>query len=202
MKNILIISASPRKGGNSELLCEAFLKGALEAGHKGEIVRLHEHELHPCMGCEACQATHACVQKDGMAPLLEKLLAADVAVMATPVYFYSMSAQMKMFIDRTLPRYTDISGKEFYFIAAAADSNKSALERTIDGFRGFTDCLEKAQEKACCSPPACGKRAILPEARPWNRPLPWGATPEPEKARPCLRVRLPPSGPSRRCSLP
>ncbi|HJD98296.1 flavodoxin family protein [Mailhella massiliensis] len=161
MKNILIISASPRKGGNSELLCEAFLKGALEAGHKGEIVRLHEHELHPCMGCEACQATHACVQKDGMAPLLEKLLAADVAVMATPVYFYSMSAQMKMFIDRTLPRYTDLSGKEFYFIAAAADSNKSALERTIDGFRGFTDCLEKAQEKGVLLAPGVWKKGDI-----------------------------------------
>ena len=158
MKNILIISASPRKGGNSELLCESFMKGALEAGHKVEIVRLREHDLHPCFGCEACQATHACVQKDGMAPLLDKLLAADVVVMATPVYFYSMNAQMKTFIDRTLPHYTEISGKEFYFIATAADSNRSALERTIEGFRGFTDCLEKPQEKGVLLAPGVWKK--------------------------------------------
>lgn len=158
MKNILIISASPRQGGNSELLCEAFLKGALEAGHKGEIVRLREYDLHPCHGCEACQTTHACVQKDDMAPLLDKLVAADVVVMATPVYFYSMSAQMKTFIDRTLPRYTGISGKEFYFIVTAADSNRAALERTVEGFRGFTDCLEKPQEKGVLLAPGVWKK--------------------------------------------
>lgn len=158
MKNILIVSATPRKGGNSELLSESFMRGALETGHKVEIVRLREYNLHPCIGCEVCNATHACVQKDGMASLLDKILAADVVVMATPVYFYSMSAQMKIFIDRTLPHYTEISNKEFYFIATAADSNRAALERTIDGFRGFIDCLENPQEKGVLLAPGVWKK--------------------------------------------
>jgi len=82
-----------------------------------------------------------------MAQILEKMIAADVIVMATPVYFYTMCAQMKTLIDRTCSRYTEISNKEFYFILAAADTNKRAMERTVEGFRAFTSCLSGAEEK-------------------------------------------------------
>ena len=75
------------------------------------------------------------------------MIAAEVIVMATPVYFYTMSAQMKTLIDRTCARYTEINNKEFYFFATAAVNNKPALERTIDGFRGFTSCLNGPKEK-------------------------------------------------------
>ena len=95
------------------------------------------------MACYGCRGTGVCVQKDDMASVLEKLIAADVIVLATPVYFYSMDGQMKTLIDRTLPRYTEIRDKEFYFIATAADQ-KAAMERTIEGLRGFTDCLPGA----------------------------------------------------------
>ena len=82
-----------------------------------------------------------------MAEILEKMIAADVIVMATPVYFYTMDAQMKTLIDRTVAKYTEIRGKEFYFIVTAADSSKEAMERTVEGFRGFTSCLGGAKEK-------------------------------------------------------
>jgi len=82
-----------------------------------------------------------------MAQILDSMLAADVIVMATPVYFYTMCAQMKTVIDRTVARYTEVANKEFYFIVAAADSNKAAMERTIESFRGFTSCLPGAREK-------------------------------------------------------
>ena len=75
------------------------------------------------------------------------MIAADVIVMATPVYFYTMNGQMKTLIDRTCPRYTRISNKEMYFIMTAAVDRKEALERTVEGFRGFTSCLSGAQEK-------------------------------------------------------
>jgi multimeric flavodoxin WrbA len=67
--------------------------------------------------------------------------------MATPVYFYTMCGQMKTLIDRTCARYTEINNKEFYFIVTAADRNKQAMERTLEEFRGFTYCLEGAEEK-------------------------------------------------------
>ena len=87
-----------------------------------------------------------CVQKDDMTELLDKMVAADVIVLATPVYFYSMDGQMKTMIDRTLPRYMEISDKDFYFIATAA-AGKRAMERTMDSLRGFTDCLPGAKVK-------------------------------------------------------
>ena len=83
-----------------------------------------------------------------MAEILDKMIKADVIVMATPVYFYGMNGQMKTFIDRCVPRYTEISNKEFYFILAAADDNIANMRRVIEGFRGFSeDCLDNAKEK-------------------------------------------------------
>ena len=158
MKTIVIISASPRKNGNSDLLCDQFMKGAQESGHKVEKISLREKNIRPCLGCEACQSTHSCVQHDDMPVILSKLIEADVIIMATPVYFYTMCSQMKTLIDRTVPRYTEISGKDFYFIATAADSNAKALERTIDGFRGFTDCLDNAREKGVLLAPGVWKK--------------------------------------------
>lgn len=149
MKKVLLISSSPRKNGNSDLLCDQFRKGAIDAGHRAEKIFLAEKKIHYCTGCGACaNATRPCVQKDDVAEILEKMVEADVIVLATPVYFYTMCAQLKTLIDRSCPRYTAISNKEFYFILTAADSNRSAMNRTLESLRAFTeDCLECSQEK-------------------------------------------------------
>ena len=133
--------------GNSNALCDRFMEGAAEAGHDAQKIVLAEKNIRPCNGCYACQGTRRCAQKDDMADVLEGMLAADVIVMATPIYFYTMCAQMKAVIDRTVARYTEIKNKEFYFIVTAADGNVKALERTVEGFRGFTSCLHGAKEK-------------------------------------------------------
>lgn len=146
-KKVLVLSASPRKGGNSDLLCDQFMLGAKEAGNQTEKIFLRDKKIGYCTGCESCYVSHKCVQKDDMAEILEKLITADVIVMSTPVYFYTMNAQMKTLIDRTVPRYGEITEKEFYFIVTAADSSKQSMERTLDGFRGFTLCLNGAKEK-------------------------------------------------------
>ena len=147
MKNVLIISASPRKNGNSDILCDRFVQGASESGHKTEKIFLASENIGYCRGCGVCNSTHKCVQKDGMAEILDKMVNADVIVLATPVYFYTMDGQMKTLIDRTVPRYTEITDKDFYFIMTAADTEKSSLDRTLEAFRGFTeDCLSGARE--------------------------------------------------------
>lgn len=147
MKNVLIISSSPRRHGNSDLLCDMFAKGAEESGNNVEKIFLKDKEINYCIGCGVCNTTHRCVIKDDMAEILDEMVNADVIVLATPVYFYSMAAQMKTLIDRTVPRYTEISDKDFYFIMTAADPDRAALERTLEGFRGFTeDCLDGARE--------------------------------------------------------
>ena len=145
-KKVLILAGSPRKGGNSDLLCDEFARGAEEAGHKVEKIYVQEQKIGSCRACYGCRGTGACVQKDDMAPLLDKLVEADVIVLATPVYFYSMDGQLKTLIDRTLPRYTEIRNKDFYFIATAA-AGPTAMERTMDALEGFTDCLPGAKVK-------------------------------------------------------
>lgn len=75
------------------------------------------------------------------------MIAADVIVMATPVYFYTMDAQMKTLIDRTYSRYTSISTKRYILLQPLQTPEKQSLERTIEGFRGFTFCLDGAKEK-------------------------------------------------------
>ena len=147
MKHVLILSASPRKNGNSDTLCDRFAQGASESGHKVEKIFLASKDIGYCRGCGVCNSTHKCVQKDDMSEILDKMVAADVIVLATPVYFYTMDGQMKTFIDRTVPRYTEITNKDFYFILTAADTEKASLTRTMEAFRGFTeDCLTGARE--------------------------------------------------------
>ena len=146
-KKVLILSSSPRKKGNSNALCDRLMEGAIEAGHQVEKVVLAEKKINYCTGCYACKGNGRCAQEDDMAQILDSMVAADAIVLATPVYFYTMCAQMKTVIDRTVARYTRIAKKDFYFIVTAADSNKAALERTIEGFRAFTSCLPGAREK-------------------------------------------------------
>lgn len=145
-KKVLIISASPRKGGNSDILCDQFKKGSEEAGNTVEKVYLQQKKIGPCLACYGCRGTGVCVQKDDMEELLNKMVEADVLVLATPVYFYSMDGQLKTMIDRTLPRYTQIQDKDVYVIATAA-AGRRAMERTMDAMRGFTDCLPRARVK-------------------------------------------------------
>lgn len=144
--NVVAISSSPRSGGNSDVLCDQFLKGAGEAGHRTEKISLREKEISPCVACYGCRKTGRCVQRDDMEAILQKLADADVIVLAVPVYFYSMGAQMKMFIDRCLPRYREIKDKTFYYIVTAADPQHSAADETIGGLRGFLRCLPGAKE--------------------------------------------------------
>lgn len=142
-KKVLILSSSPRRGGNSDTLCDRFLQGAQEAGHEAEKIFLRDKTIHYCTGCSTC-SLHGkpCPQKDDAAEVIDKMVKADVIVMATPVYFYTLSAQMKTLIDRCCGRYTQMNDKEFYFIVTAAENDPRLLERTVDTFQGFLDCLE------------------------------------------------------------
>lgn len=141
-KKVLVLVASPRKGGNSDLLCDQFMCGAAEAGHDVEKIYLMDKRIEHCKACGVCKGNGGqCMQQDDMAEILDKIINADVIVMATPVYFYTMNGRMKTLIDRTYARYTRVSNKEMYFIITAAVSKKELLERTLDEFRGFTTCL-------------------------------------------------------------
>ena len=148
MKKILLISASPRKGGNSDLLCDEFARGARDAGNEAEKVFLRDKKVGYCHGCNVCQSTVPCVQEDDAAQILEKMVAADTLVFATPVYFYAMDGQLKTLIDRSVARFREMSGKNIYIIVSAALSDRDNIMRAVDSIRGFTKlCLTDAREK-------------------------------------------------------
>lgn len=151
MKKVLIISSSPRKGGNSDLLCDEFARGAAETGHEVEKIRLAEKKVGYCTGCYACRKLKKCAQNDDANDLVEKMLSADVIVLATPVYFYSMDAQLKALIDRSVSRWSDFGrfkGTEFWHIITAADADRKMMSATLEGLRGFMrDCMEESIER-------------------------------------------------------
>lgn len=147
-KKVLILSGSPRKGGNSDLLCDEFLRGAQESGNQVEKIFLRSKKVAPCNACYCCKNSGGkCAIPDDMTEILDKMQAADVIVMASPVYFYSIDAQMKAVIDRSVARWTDIPNKEFYYIMTAAEDSDTVMDCTLECFRGFAACLDGAQEK-------------------------------------------------------
>ncbi len=126
------------------MLCDEFLRGA---GHETRKIRLAEQKITPCRACYGCAKTHRCVLKDDMEPVLEALKTADVIVLAAPVYFYSVCAQMKTMIDRRMPDYMSIRDKDFYLVVTAADPQHTAADETLSDFRGYLRCLPGAREK-------------------------------------------------------
>ena len=147
-KKVVVIYGSPRKGGNSDILCDQFVLGAEEAGNQVEKIFLRDKEINYCVACDSCINNDGkCVWEDDVAEILDKMIGADVIVMATPVYFYTMDAQMKTLIDRAYYQYTKMINKDIYLIATAANPEKQSMERTIDGFRGFISLLQGAKEK-------------------------------------------------------
>ena len=97
---ILVLQGSPNVDGSTAMLSSEFAKGAQESGHDVEIVNVAALDIAPCTGCVACGYEGPCVQHDDVELLREKLLAADMVVFATPLYYYGMSAQLKTVVDR------------------------------------------------------------------------------------------------------
>ena len=98
---ILVLSGSVRRNGNTELLARAFAEGAGKH-HEVELLSVADYQIHPCIGCNSCYTSegHRCFQEDDMRLICEKLMQADILVIASPVYFYGLSAQLKALIDR------------------------------------------------------------------------------------------------------
>jgi multimeric flavodoxin WrbA len=99
---VLAISCSPRKNGNTEILLEEVLKGAQKEGAETELYSVSGKQIAPCEGCRACSETGECKTKDDMQELCDKIIEANGIIFGTPVYYYTMAAQAKTIIDRTI----------------------------------------------------------------------------------------------------
>lgn len=145
-KKVLIISASNRMHSNSDILAQEVQKGASDAGNDVELVNLKGKNIGFCQGCLACQKTLKCVIKDDMNELVEKVQKADVLVLATPIYYYEMSGQLKTFLDRCNPIYpTEYNFREVYLLAASADDGPKTYDNAVNGLKGWIICFSKAR---------------------------------------------------------
>lgn len=133
MKKILIIRGGGRGKGNTAQLTEAFARGAREAGHEVEEISLLKKEVKGCLGCNACRYGKPCVQKDDFQELVPKIEAADLLVLASPLYFWTISARLKAFLERfyciaredphpPLGRYEKYPVKDSALLMTAADN--------------------------------------------------------------------------------
>lgn len=145
-RKVLILSSTPRKGGNSDRLCDAFAEGAKEAGNEVEKVRIADMDIGYCRGCYACQKLGHCAIRDDAAQVLDKMMAADVIVLASPVYYYSISAQLKALFDRTVAIYPKLTDKTYCYLFTMADTDRTKFDGPIAAMRGFLDCYEGSKE--------------------------------------------------------
>lgn len=133
---VTVITGSPHKKGTSALLAEKFIEGANQAGH--EIFRFDAafERVAPCQGCDYCRRNDSCFQKDDMANLNPALLAADVIVFVTPLYYFGMSAQLKAVIDRFYEKNDRLmGGKKALLLATAYDDKDWTMQALVDHYR-------------------------------------------------------------------
>lgn len=182
MKKVLLLSSTPVAGGNSEILCQEFARGAQDAGCQVELVSLREKDIGFCKGCEACVRTgKGCMQQDDMAQLLAKVHAADVLVLATPIYFMSVSAQLKVFMDRFIAGelyMRQSGGKKAYFITVSAapisPEHAENHEAANGTFRGFLRCLRQVEEGGILNAGAAMPRGPSGSSQcGWKKPMKW-----------------------------
>lgn len=138
--NIVILQGSPNRDGSTAILCEEFARGAREAGHAVARIDVVRADVKPCTGCVACgYGARPCVQRDGMVAILDKILAADLIVFATPLYYYGMTAQLKAVVDRFCSENSAIMGKHLSSILLAVAWNADSW--TFDALEAHYDTL-------------------------------------------------------------
>lgn len=145
-KKVLIISSSPRKGGNSDLLCDQFMKGAQGAGHEVEKVFLNDLNIRFLQTNDDYDDRSMRTQADDAPMVVDKMIEADVIVLATPIYYYNMSGQMLTMMDRLFEREHELKDKEFYFIMASGDPDCKAMDCALLGFRNFLRASPTSRE--------------------------------------------------------
>jgi multimeric flavodoxin WrbA len=143
-KKILVLLGSPRKKGNSTTLAQKIIKGAESAGATVETIYLHGQDIAPCRACYGCLKpdNKSCVIDDDMQPIYQKLIDADAWVIASPVYWFTMSAQTKLFIDRCFALFNNkketFKGKDIA-IAMSYEDADPFVSGCANALRTFQD---------------------------------------------------------------
>lgn len=143
MRKILVVIGSGVSGGNTDRLANAFIKGAQEKGHHVERVFLGDDRLQGCKGCGACQKGNGCILQDSMQAIYPRFEKADTIVLASPLYFWTISATLKAFIERLYA----ISKKDIYpkrdclLLMSAGDDSFWTFEQAVSYYRFMTKAI-------------------------------------------------------------
>ena len=143
-KNIVVLSGSPRKNGNTEKLTAAFIVGAESAGKNVTLFRVSDMKIGGCIGCRVCFSNKsACVLNDDMTQIVDALRKADVLVFTSPVYFFSVSAQLKAAIDRTFVLLKDKPPiKKAALLLTCGDESLSAAAGAVVTYNQIRDYMK------------------------------------------------------------
>jgi len=147
---ILGILGSPRIGGNSDILLDQALAGARDTGAEVEKIILNQKKILGCHDCKKCNETGLCVLKDDMPEIHKKILEADAVIHSVPVYFWSMTAQMKAYLDRWCAffdaqwkwhkaYYPQMKGKRIGLITVCGDMNVHTADPIVHAFKNTAD---------------------------------------------------------------
>lgn len=163
-KKVLILSASPRRNGNCSLLCQEFLRGAKDSGNQVEYIFLRDKKIGYCTACRYCKSHDGkCVQDDDMNEINLKMLAADVLVLASPIYYFTVNGQMKTLIDRTFGLFNRMEHKEMYYIMTSADVTDDVMDTALATFRWFAHFLPGSVEKGILRAKGFGEAGAVKE---------------------------------------
>lgn len=162
-KRVIVISASPRRGGNTDLLCDEFIRGAKEVGGEVEKIFLDDYKID--FFHEQHEHSVDSVSAGDQAPLIiEKMAKADIIVLSSPVYYMNIDGQLKALMDRCF-RNQGLGGKEFYYITACADAEDSTAETAIFAFRGFVVCLPNPVERDMVKAVGMGRKGAVEQSQ-------------------------------------
>lgn len=146
-KNVLVITGSPRREGNSALMAQALVKGAESAGHSVSVFHAAEKQIGGCRACDACWSGEtACVFQDGFTELEPLLEAADVVVYASPLYWFGLSAQIKPAIDRLYAYMSDKARRKLHvkrcaLLMSGGDSGEKFFRGAVETYRNIAEYL-------------------------------------------------------------
>jgi multimeric flavodoxin WrbA len=137
--NILALVGSPRVGGNTDFLVDQALAEAAKLGAQTEKIILSEHKVAPCLGHDDCGSFETCVQKDDTSWILDKFCEADGVILATPVYYYNASAQLKAFMDRNYFLYMHNRKSKAKAVGIIVVAESQGIEDTVHTLKRYVN---------------------------------------------------------------
>lgn len=173
-KKVLVITSSLRANSNSDALADSFADGAKSSGNTVEVISLKDKSISFCRGCMACQKTQKCVIRDDAIEIAEKIKNSDVAVFATPVYYYELAGQLKTLLDRCNPIFSsNYAFRDVYLLQPPQMKMRAPWGDPSKVWRAGSPALRKPVWPEQSLPGAWMAQVRFTGIRPSRQPMKW-----------------------------